>query len=95
MKWHKGETCREYDYRTNANIKAEEEEASKKLLAATTKQCPGCKRPIEKNMGLENETNIYLNRRYEMPSSFLLGVFATVSFRCFSTGKGCGWRKVL
>jgi hypothetical protein len=66
MKWHKGETCREYDYRTNANIKAEEEEASKKLLAATTKQCPGCKRPIEKNMGcdhMECESTLLLEER--------------------------------
>jgi hypothetical protein len=51
VKWHKGETCSEYDYRTNARLKAEEEEASKTLMEATTKPCPGCTRPIEKNQG--------------------------------------------
>jgi hypothetical protein len=54
IKWHKGETCGEYDYRTDAGLKAEEEEASRRVMEATTKKCPGCNRPIEKNRGCDH-----------------------------------------
>ncbi|KAF2823507.1 hypothetical protein CC86DRAFT_68760 [Ophiobolus disseminans] len=54
--WHKGETCQEYDYRTNKHIKKAEEAASKDLIAATTKKCPGCKRSIEKDFGCDHMT---------------------------------------
>ncbi|KAJ4374123.1 hypothetical protein N0V83_002864 [Neocucurbitaria cava] len=51
--WHKRETCKEYDYRTNKRYKKEEEVLSKKLILETTKKCPGCKRSIEKSYGFE------------------------------------------
>ncbi|KAH7078278.1 hypothetical protein FB567DRAFT_406090, partial [Paraphoma chrysanthemicola] len=54
--WHKGETCAEYDYRTNKHIKKQEEAASKKIIADTTKKCPGCKRSIEKSYGCDHMT---------------------------------------
>lgn len=54
--WHKGETCAEYDYRTNGKLKKAEEEASRKVVEKTTKACPGCKRPIEKNRGCDHMT---------------------------------------
>jgi hypothetical protein len=54
VRWHKGETCSEYDYRTNARLKADEEDASRRVVEATTKPCPGCARPIEKNNGCDH-----------------------------------------
>ena len=54
--WHKRETCREYDYRTNKKLKKDEEAASKKLILETTKKCPGCKRSIEKRSGCDHMT---------------------------------------
>jgi hypothetical protein len=40
--------------RTDKNIKKREEAASKKLIARTTKQCPGCKGNIEKSHGCDH-----------------------------------------
>jgi hypothetical protein len=54
VRWHKGETCSEYDYRTNSRLKADEEDASRRVVEATTKPCPGCARPIEKNNGCDH-----------------------------------------
>ncbi|KAF2632608.1 hypothetical protein BU25DRAFT_319705, partial [Macroventuria anomochaeta] len=56
MLWHKGETCREYEYRTNKKIRKEEEKASKKWMKEKAKHCPGCKRPIEKSYGCDHMT---------------------------------------
>lgn len=58
VSWHKRETCREYDYRTNKSIKKGEEEASRALIAQTTKKCPGpnCGKNIEKNNGCDHMT---------------------------------------
>ena len=53
VKWHKGETCKEYEYRTNTSFKAAEEEASKTVLELTTKTCPGCGRSVEKIDGCD------------------------------------------
>jgi hypothetical protein len=54
--WHKGETCKEYDYRTNKKLRKQEELASKKTIERTTKKCPGCKRSIEKSFGCDHMT---------------------------------------
>ncbi|KAH7402632.1 hypothetical protein BKA66DRAFT_404730 [Pyrenochaeta sp. MPI-SDFR-AT-0127] len=54
--WHKKETCKEYDYRTNKKLKKAEEVASKKLILETTKKCPGCKRNIERSYGCDHMT---------------------------------------
>ncbi|KAH6620068.1 hypothetical protein C7974DRAFT_225695 [Boeremia exigua] len=56
MPWHKRETCKEFDYRTNRKLKKEEEIASKKWLKEKAKRCPGCKRPIEKANGCDHMT---------------------------------------
>ncbi|KAF1841757.1 uncharacterized protein K460DRAFT_255016, partial [Cucurbitaria berberidis CBS 394.84] len=54
--WHTGETCKEYDYRTNKKLKRAEEAASKQLILETTKKCPGCKKTIEKSYGCDHMT---------------------------------------
>jgi E3 ubiquitin-protein ligase RNF14 len=58
IKWHEGETCKEYDYRTNLKLKRKEESASAQTISRTTKQCPqsSCKAPIEKNDGCDHMT---------------------------------------
>lgn len=56
ISWHKGETCAEYDYRTNKHLKKEEEKASRTVLESTTKGCPGCGRRIEKSAGCDHMT---------------------------------------
>jgi hypothetical protein len=56
VKWHKGETCDEYDYRTNGTLKAHEEEMSKWMIEISCKPCPGCKRNIEKSTGCDHMT---------------------------------------
>ncbi|PVI02323.1 hypothetical protein DM02DRAFT_308023 [Periconia macrospinosa] len=54
--WHEGETCAEYDYRTDSRLKKAEEEASKELIKQTTKKCPSCNRNIEKSSGCDHMT---------------------------------------
>ncbi|KAF2109151.1 hypothetical protein BDV96DRAFT_472576, partial [Lophiotrema nucula] len=56
VKWHKGETCAEYDYRTDQSLKKAENEASKKLIQQMAKKCPGCKWNIEKHDGCDHMT---------------------------------------
>ncbi|PSN63182.1 hypothetical protein BS50DRAFT_501331 [Corynespora cassiicola Philippines] len=56
VKWHKGETCAEYDYRTDGKQKKAEDAASKKLIQETAKKCPGCAWNIEKNNGCDHMT---------------------------------------
>jgi hypothetical protein len=63
VKWHKGETCAGYDYRNNDSLKKEEEEASRLLLKEMSKQCPGCKRHIEKIDGCDRITCEFLLKR--------------------------------
>lgn len=52
--WHEGDTCKEYDYRTNGSLKRVEEQSSEKTKKDTTKPCPKCKAPIEKNDGCDH-----------------------------------------
>lgn len=59
--WHKRETCKEYDYRTNKRYKKEEEVLSRKLIEETTKKCPGCNRSIEKSFGCDHMTCKFLS----------------------------------
>ncbi|KAF2709796.1 hypothetical protein K504DRAFT_477016 [Pleomassaria siparia CBS 279.74] len=56
IKWHKGETCAQYDYRTNADFKKAEDKASRKLIKETAKKCPGCGWHIEKREGCDHMT---------------------------------------
>jgi hypothetical protein len=56
VKWHKDESCAEYDYRMNGSLKKEEEEASRLLVEEISKQCPGCKRNVEKVDGCDHMT---------------------------------------
>ncbi|KAF2192323.1 hypothetical protein K469DRAFT_735382 [Zopfia rhizophila CBS 207.26] len=55
-RWHKGETCAEYDYRTDRRLKKAEEEASNKLIREIAKKCPMCKWCIEKYYGCDHMT---------------------------------------
>ena len=56
--WHEGETCTEYDYRTDKSLKRKEEEASKVTIEKTTKKCPKrtCGANIEKIDGCDHMT---------------------------------------
>lgn len=60
VKWHKGETCAEYDYRTDGKTKKMEDDASKALIKELAKKCPNpngkCKWMIEKNNGCDHMT---------------------------------------
>ncbi|KAF2501288.1 hypothetical protein BU16DRAFT_451626, partial [Lophium mytilinum] len=55
-RWHEGETCAEFDYRTDGTQKREEEKASEKLIRETAKKCPGCKGKVEKMSGCDHMT---------------------------------------
>lgn len=47
--WHEGETCEEFQLRTKGRI--DEEDKTLAVIRKTTKSCPSCKKPIEKNGG--------------------------------------------
>lgn len=55
-RWHEGETCAEYDYRTDGTQRRAEEKASERLIKATAKKCPGCKGNVEKMSGCDHMT---------------------------------------
>ncbi|KAF2815032.1 uncharacterized protein BDZ99DRAFT_189117 [Mytilinidion resinicola] len=55
-RWHEGETCAEFDYRTDGTQKMEEERASERLIQETAKKCPGCKGNVEKMSGCDHMT---------------------------------------
>ncbi|KAL2355489.1 hypothetical protein BJ546DRAFT_690698 [Cryomyces antarcticus] len=57
-KWHEGETCVQYDYRASGQKQRDEEAASEKRTAKTTKKCPGknCGWNIEKKSGCDHMT---------------------------------------
>ena len=54
--WHEGETCDQFDYRKSGKKHRDEEAASEKLIAETTKKCPKCDSNIEKNEGCDHMT---------------------------------------
>ena len=56
--WHRGETCAQYEYRTDGSIKREEDEKSRRLIRELAKKCPNerCKWRIEKNDGCNHMT---------------------------------------
>lgn len=52
--WHEGETCEQFDVRAQAKSKTDEERATRAMLAASTKSCPGqCGWRIEKSDGCD------------------------------------------
>jgi hypothetical protein len=65
VKWHDGESCAEYDYRIGS-LKKKEEEASRLLVEEISKQCPGCKRPVEKVDGCDHMTCKFLPRIFQV-----------------------------
>ncbi|KAJ9621203.1 hypothetical protein H2203_007254 [Taxawa tesnikishii (nom. ined.)] len=64
VRWHRGETCTQYDYRTSGRKARDEERASEAFIKANTKRCPGedrkagkkCGWNIEKNNGCDHMT---------------------------------------
>ncbi|KAL6705826.1 hypothetical protein ACN47E_006286 [Coniothyrium glycines] len=56
VRWHQGETCSEYDYRTDKSLRMAEEKKSRMLVASISKACPGCGRSIEKTYGCDHMT---------------------------------------
>jgi IBR domain, a half RING-finger domain len=51
VRWHIGETCKQYEIRANPEARRHEEEKSEKKIRKTTKRCPGCQVNIEGNHG--------------------------------------------
>ncbi|OCL05005.1 hypothetical protein AOQ84DRAFT_299751, partial [Glonium stellatum] len=62
--WHEGETCEEYDYRTDPKKKKAEDEASAKLVHKIAKNCPGCEWRIEKISGCDHMTCSRCNHEF-------------------------------
>jgi len=58
--WHSGKTCDEFD----KELKNSEEAANAALLSRTTKQCPNCQVPIEKNQGCDHMTCGHCNHEF-------------------------------
>jgi hypothetical protein len=56
QKWHDGETCEQFDYRVSGRKAMDEEQASTRIIVKTTKKCPQCHAPIEKNEGCDHMT---------------------------------------
>jgi hypothetical protein len=46
VKWHRRKTCAKYERRMDRVLRKEEEEASRRVVDATTKGCPGCRRRV-------------------------------------------------
>jgi hypothetical protein len=55
-RWHRGETCAQFDERNNTREKRAEEEASEELVLAISKECPSCAARIQKNDGCDHMT---------------------------------------
>jgi len=47
--WHEGESCAEYQLRIKDRV--DEEDRALNEIRKITKQCPGCKKPVQKNGG--------------------------------------------
>ena len=55
QRWHEGETCDEFEYRTRVLRQHRVQESkSKIIIEKTTKKCPQCKANIEKNGGCDH-----------------------------------------
>lgn len=98
--WHKGETCGEYDYRTNKKLKKQEEIASKRVISETTKKCPGCKSPIQKNYGCDHMSCKFMyeeSYQYKYVLTNRLGSKCKHEFcwLCLAPYKGTGFRKIV
>ncbi|KAF8319086.1 hypothetical protein DL93DRAFT_2075406 [Clavulina sp. PMI_390] len=55
--WHYEMTCEDFDATLEADVN---HAASKAYVASQTKQCPECKKPIEKNSGCDHMTCILI-----------------------------------
>jgi len=55
--WHDGESCHEFDLRTNPEARRQaKDQASEEKIWETTQQCPACRVNIEKNQGCSHMT---------------------------------------
>ncbi|KAI1120905.1 hypothetical protein F5Y10DRAFT_113425 [Nemania abortiva] len=52
--WHRGETCKDYDRRTQRQRRSRK--LSEKTVRKTTKPCPGCKKDVNKYSGCDHIT---------------------------------------
>ncbi|KAH7405964.1 hypothetical protein DE146DRAFT_429705 [Phaeosphaeria sp. MPI-PUGE-AT-0046c] len=65
VKWHKSETCKEYQHRATQRAQRRNEDvASQALIRETTKQCPSCARPIEKIDGCDHMTCVKCKHQF-------------------------------
>jgi hypothetical protein len=52
--WHEDQTCAEFDVDPSQIERLEEEEATAKLLASTSKICPACHQGVSKDFGCDH-----------------------------------------
>ena len=52
--WHDGQTCAEFDVDPSQIERLEEEEATAKLLALTSRICPNCHQGVSKEFGCDH-----------------------------------------
>jgi len=56
VKWHDGETCQQYDYRSDGGKRREAEEKASEVTVGKMSKCPKCSSPIEKKSGCDHMT---------------------------------------
>jgi hypothetical protein len=54
LPWHEGKTCKEFDDDESQIDRLEQEEATAKLLAESSKLCPKCKQGVTKEVGCDH-----------------------------------------
>lgn len=64
LPWHEGETCHDYQTRIKGEDFEKKEAASLKTIQKQCKQCPGCKKNIQRNGGCDHMRCTQCNTRF-------------------------------
>jgi hypothetical protein len=67
LPWHEGETCHDYQTRIKGEDFEKKEAASLKTIQKQCKQCPGCKKNIQRNGGCDHMRCTQCNTRFLFP----------------------------